>query len=68
MRIKEGYEYKVISGTGFNKCKLILSESHEIWLVAKEEVISDGMGPDFWAFSKEMKDVQLDTFGCQSLK
>ena len=52
----------MISGTGFNKCKLILSESHEIWLVAKEkELISDGMGPDSWAFSKEMKDVQLDT-------
>lgn len=46
MRIKEGNEYKVISGTGFNKCKLILSESHEIWLVAKEKVISDGMAPD----------------------
>lgn len=47
MRIKEGNEYKVISGTGFNKCKLILSGSHEIWLVAKEkEVISDRMAPD----------------------
>ena len=63
MRIKEGNEYKVISCTGFNKCKLILSESHEIWLVAKEMgVISDGMSPDSWVFSKEMRDVQSDTF------
>lgn len=43
MRIKGGNEYKVLSGTAFDKCKLIY-ESREIGLLAKEkEVIFAGV-------------------------